>query len=205
MSVFSFSFAAQVAHDLYLQTGCLTSRARAQRQEFPAARTCSPFQKAASLAYCGPLNFMLRNKHTIQSQARALFLLLILLSGWVAVPVAAAMPKPVTCGMVCCEESGVCYCAHPQAENSQVHTTTPTAGAQTARTEITRKNVSCGEKCASLAASNLSFSVAYPVTPCLQPLPDGLVPLPTSEAPAIQSLLVSGDCAPRAPPVHKLV
>lgn len=143
---------------------------------------------------------MLRNKHFIPSQARALFLLLVLLSGWVAVPVAAAIPKPVTCGMVCCEESGVCYCTHSQEEHSQTQT-----AAQPAGSEITRRNVSCGEKCASLAASNLNFSVAHPVTPRIQPQPDGQVALPTGEALTIQSLLLSGDCAPRAPPIHKLV
>jgi len=46
----------------------------------------------------------------IWKQAPALILLLLFLSGWLIVPLTLAAPEPITCGMVCCEESGECCC-----------------------------------------------------------------------------------------------
>lgn len=127
----------------------------------------------------------------ILSRARAVFLLLLLVSGWGAVPLALAMPKPVTCGMICCEESGVCYCNHPHQE------TAPASGPQ-----LSRLSRGCAERCASVAAVSMQSSAACPSLLLLQHLTDSPAPLPERDAPATQHLLLGCDRSPRAPPVH---
>lgn len=136
---------------------------------------------------------MLRFNSNILSRARTLLLLLLLISGWGAVPVALALPDPVTCGMICCEDTGVCYCTHPQHE------------APSSETQLSRISRGCTERCASIAAISLKFSAARPALPLLQFVPDGLALLPESDAPAIQTRLLSCDRSPRAPPVSAAV
>ncbi|MBI1760990.1 MAG: hypothetical protein HYR56_06080 [Acidobacteria bacterium] len=133
---------------------------------------------------------MLRFNPNILSRVRALFLLLMLVSGWGAVPLALVMPEPVTCGMICCEDAGVCYCTHP-------HHAAPSS-----ETQISRSSRDCVERCASVAPVSIKFSAARPGSPLLQLLTGGLTPLPESDAPTIQTRLLTCDRAPRAPPVH---
>jgi hypothetical protein len=45
-----------------------------------------------------------------QLHLRALCAVVLFFASWVAIPVKLALPEPVTCGMKCCEDSGVCYC-----------------------------------------------------------------------------------------------
>lgn len=132
----------------------------------------------------------MRFNPNILSRARALFLLLLLISGWGAVPLALAVPDPVTCGMICCEDAGVCYCTHPQ------HT------ASNSETQISRISRGCSEHFTSVAATSIKFSATRPVTPLLQLVPDSPAPLPANDALAIHTLLLSCDRSPRAPPVH---
>jgi hypothetical protein len=53
-----------------------------------------------------------------QLHLRALCAVLLFIAGWVAIPVTLALPAPVTCGMKCCEESGVCYCSMRHSASS---------------------------------------------------------------------------------------
>jgi hypothetical protein len=133
---------------------------------------------------------MMRFNPNILSRVRALFLLLLLVSGWGTVPVALAVPDPVTCGMICCEDAGVCYCTHPQHE------------APSSETQLSRISRECAERCASVAAVSIKFSAARPGLPQLQLLPGSITALPESDAPTIQTLLLGCDRSPRAPPVH---
>jgi hypothetical protein len=62
----------------------------------------------------------------IWKQAPAIALLLLMVGGWLAVPVSLLVPEPITCGMMCCEESGECCCfisrqehQHEASQNNQ--------------------------------------------------------------------------------------
>jgi hypothetical protein len=52
----------------------------------------------------------MRTLRHIKKQAPAIVLLLLFVSGWLTIPVLLTVPEPITCGMVCCEESGECCC-----------------------------------------------------------------------------------------------
>jgi hypothetical protein len=53
-----------------------------------------------------------------QFHLRALGAALLFFAGWVAIPVKLTLPQPVTCGMECCEKSGVCYCSMRHSASS---------------------------------------------------------------------------------------
>jgi hypothetical protein len=53
-----------------------------------------------------------------QFHLRALSAVLLFFAGWVAIPVKLMLPSPVTCGMECCEKSGVCYCSMRHSASS---------------------------------------------------------------------------------------
>jgi hypothetical protein len=53
-----------------------------------------------------------------QLHLRALCAALFFFAAWIAIPVKLALPEPVTCGMKCCEESGVCYCSMRHSASS---------------------------------------------------------------------------------------
>lgn len=64
----------------------------------------------------------MRTARHILKQFPAIALLLLFVSGWLAAPLSLALPEPITCGMVCCEESGECCCflsrqAHQHSES----------------------------------------------------------------------------------------
>jgi hypothetical protein len=48
----------------------------------------------------------------------ALGAVLLFFAAWAATPVKLALPQPVTCGMECCEKSGVCYCSMRHSASS---------------------------------------------------------------------------------------
>jgi hypothetical protein len=53
-----------------------------------------------------------------QLHLRALSAALLFLAGWAAIPAKLTLPQPVTCGMECCEKSGVCYCSMRHSASS---------------------------------------------------------------------------------------
>jgi hypothetical protein len=53
-----------------------------------------------------------------QLHLHALSGVLLFFAGWAAIPVKLTLPQPVTCGMECCEKSGVCYCSMRHSASS---------------------------------------------------------------------------------------
>src|SRR5438876_2149581 len=83
--------------------------------------------------------------------------LLIFFSGWLAVPVAFALPEPVECGMQCCIMSGHCCCfASRQAARHEGHA----HGQQSEQEPIfDRVSQSCQPGCATLPSSSVDLSL----------------------------------------------
>jgi hypothetical protein len=87
---------------------------------------------------------------------RAALAMLLLLAGAIAPAARLWMPEPVTCGMACCEASGVCYCQHKQAGESE----TTDADANTAKLTAVIISSSCPSQCAKLPAGFQKHSIA---------------------------------------------
>lgn len=134
--------------------------------------------------------------HYMRKHGSALALLLILLGGWLSVPVSWAMPEPVTCGMVCCEESGECCCflsrqAHQHEDDDSDQEETLLAfrkgcSSDCAALSISRNVVQDLKPLASLWRWNGKARDSMPVQQTIYPL--RLVPYRRA--------------APRAPPFH---
>ncbi|HEU0186231.1 MAG TPA: hypothetical protein VFS27_13000 [Blastocatellia bacterium] len=85
--------------------------------------------------------------------ALAAFLLLV---GAIAPAARLLAPEPVTCGMACCEASGVCYCRHNHAGESEA----TGAGIDTAKLTAVVISSSCPAQCAKLPAGFQKHSIA---------------------------------------------
>lgn len=90
---------------------------------------------------------------------RATLLLCVLLFGAVAPAVKLVLPQTVTCGMACCEASGVCYCEHSPADEPSVADETAATPAQAKLAELTLQP-GCPPRCAQLPGKVQSFSFA---------------------------------------------
>jgi hypothetical protein len=70
------------------------------------------------------------------------------------------LPDPVTCGMACCEASGVCYCQHHHTGESEATVAAARAGAHTAKLDKVGVSRSCPAQCAQLPAGFQKHSIA---------------------------------------------
>jgi hypothetical protein len=87
---------------------------------------------------------------------RAAMAILLLLFGAIAPAARLWAPEPVTCGMACCEASGVCYCQHNHAGESEA------AGVNDNAAKLTAAVISrtCPAQCAKLPAGFQKHSIA---------------------------------------------
>jgi hypothetical protein len=83
---------------------------------------------------------------------RAALVMLMLLFGAIAPSARMWLPEPVTCGMVCCEESGVCYCQTHHTGHSEATGESEPAGSQVAKLNKVSIGRSCPAQCAQLPA-----------------------------------------------------
>jgi hypothetical protein len=81
-----------------------------------------------------------------------LFALLVLLINSVAPVVKLMSPAPVTCGMACCEASGVCYCEAHHPGRSEATGASAHADIQADKLAAAIISPSCPAKCAQLPA-----------------------------------------------------
>jgi hypothetical protein len=84
----------------------------------------------------------------------------MLLLGAIAPSARMWLPEPVTCGMVCCEESGVCYCQTHHTGHSDATGESEPAGAQVAKLNGGSIDRSCPAQCAQLPAGFQKHSIA---------------------------------------------
>ncbi|HEY8459627.1 MAG TPA: hypothetical protein VIM99_04560 [Blastocatellia bacterium] len=96
----------------------------------------------------------LRSQSGIRLRAAlAAFLLLV---GAIAPAARLWLPEPVTCGMACCEASGVCYCQHQHAGEAGASG----ADADTAKITAVVIGSSCPAQCAKLPSGFQKHSIA---------------------------------------------
>jgi hypothetical protein len=123
--------------------------------------------------------------------------MLLLLVGAIAPAARLWAPEPVTCGMACCEESGVCYCRHKHAGESE------TAGADTDTAKLTAVIISssCQSQCAKLPAGFQKHSIARAHPPRLA-FVSGATRRLFIHTPFLACDTLTAEAhAPRAPPV----
>lgn len=132
--------------------------------------------------------------HYMRKHGAALALLLILLGGWLAVPVSWAMPEPITCGMVCCEESGECCCFLAR----QAHQHEDGDGEDDARLLAFRK--SCPSDCATPSVSRNVVQDVKPLASLLRWDWNARDELPVLQTIYPLRLVQYRRAAPRAPP-----
>jgi hypothetical protein len=83
---------------------------------------------------------------------RAALALLLLLFGAIAPAARLWLPEPVSCGMACCEASGVCYCQHHHRDEAEATGAAAHADAQADKLAAAIISPSCPAKCAQLPA-----------------------------------------------------
>jgi hypothetical protein len=130
---------------------------------------------------------------------RAALATFLLLFGAIASTARLWLPEPVTCGMACCEASGVCYC--------KAHTGESTATGAAAHTDAHADNLnatsisrSCPALCAQLPAGFQRHSIARAHPPRFAPVArvarGSFVHTPY----LVRDTLTAEAHAPRAPP-----
>lgn len=140
-------------------------------------------------------SFSMRVIRHIWKQLPAILLLLVFVSGWLTVPVSLLAPEPITCGMVCCEESGECCCfisrqAH-QHEDGDEHD----------EAYLVAFQKSCSSDCATPPSFSNFASQQKTSTSPLRIEALAQHPLPPHQLPQPQRSDLSRKSAPRAPPV----
>jgi hypothetical protein len=75
------------------------------------------------------------------------------------------LPEPVTCGMACCEASGVCYCQHHHTGESEAAGAAARPDANAAKLTAAVISRSCPAQCAQLPAGFQKHSIARAQAP----------------------------------------
>jgi hypothetical protein len=130
---------------------------------------------------------------------------LMLLFGAIAPTARLWVPEPVTCGMACCEKSGVCYCRqHHHTGESDTTGEAARAAAHLSRLDEVSVGSSCPTRCAQLPAGFQKQSIARTQQPRLA-FVAGSTCRPFIHIPywARDALVVEAH-APRAPPITLL-
>jgi hypothetical protein len=91
--------------------------------------------------------------------------MLLLLFGAIAPAARLWLPEPVSCGMACCEASGVCYCQHHHTGASEAPGAAARADANAAKLTASIISRSCPAQCAQLPAGFQKHSIARAQTP----------------------------------------
>jgi hypothetical protein len=132
---------------------------------------------------------------------RAALAMLLLLVGAIAPSARLWLPEPVTCGMACCEASGVCYCQKRHKGESGATGAAALADVHAARRNAAGISASCPAKCAQLPAgfqTRISIAKAR-ISECV--LYINLTQLLYARAPRFaRNALPDASSAPRAPP-----
>jgi hypothetical protein len=128
---------------------------------------------------------------------RAALAMLLLLVGAIAPAARLWAPEPVTCGMACCEASGVCYCRHNHAGEAEA------AGADTGTAKLTAVVISssCPAQCAKLPAGFQKHSIARAHPPRFAFVASATRQLFIHTPFLARDTLTAEAHAPRAPPV----
>jgi hypothetical protein len=131
--------------------------------------------------------------------------MLLPLFGAIAPTARLWLPEPVTCGMACCEASGVCYCSHNHTGESEANDVAAGANTDSAKITLNIISPSCPAQCAQLPngfQKKLSIARAR-ISECV--LSISLSRLLYASAPRFaRDALLDASSAPRAPPATLL-
>jgi hypothetical protein len=124
----------------------------------------------------------------------------MLLFGAIAPSARMWLPEPVTCGLVCCEESGVCYCQTHHTGHSDATGASEPVGIHIAKLNEIRIGRSCPAQCAQLPAGFRKHSIVR-AQPLRLVFVAGVARRPFNHTPLLaRSTLTVKAHAPRAPP-----
>lgn len=101
---------------------------------------------------------MTLNRNTIGSTLRVSLALCVLLFGCLTEPVKWLVAQPVTCGMACCEASGVCYCQMEHADEPEI--SGDAVSTDSVRFDTASIDSSCPVRCAQVPAGFQKHSPA---------------------------------------------
>ena len=92
---------------------------------------------------------------------RALGVLILLLTSVFAPSIKSFLPEPVSCGMACCEASGVCFCqGHQMMEDGDADETAVQSDTRTVSSGNASISQSCPTQCAQVPAGFQKHSIA---------------------------------------------
>jgi hypothetical protein len=103
---------------------------------------------------------MIRVRSQTGFRLKAALAILLPLFGAIAPTARLWLPEPVTCGMACCEASGVCYCQHHHTGESEATGAAARADANDAKLTAIVISRSCPAQCAQLPAGFQKHSIA---------------------------------------------
>jgi hypothetical protein len=127
--------------------------------------------------------------------------MLLPLFGAIAPTARLWLPEPVTCGMACCETSGVCYCRNHHTGESEAAGTAARAGAHTAKMDTVGISHSCPAQCAQLPAGFQKHSIARTQPPRFASIAGANHRLFIHRPYLARDNLTAEAHSPRAPPV----
>jgi len=131
---------------------------------------------------------------------RALGMLILLLTSVFAPSIKTFFPETVSCGMACCEASGVCYCQSQHTDDGDADQTAAQADTRTASSGEAGIRQSCPTRCAQIPAGFQKHSIANVNPPPLIFAVNMARRLFNREPHLALSTLIAESHSPRAPP-----
>ena len=133
---------------------------------------------------------------------RALGVLILLLTSVLTPSIKSFLPEPVTCGMACCETSGVCYCqSHHTDDGDETPQTAVQSDTRTASSSKASIGQSCPTQCAQVPAGFQKQSIAKATAPRITFVVSETRLLFISAPHFARDALVAEAHSPRAPPI----
>lgn len=131
---------------------------------------------------------------------RALGVLMLLLTSVLTPSIKSFLPEPVSCGMACCEASGVCYCQSQHTDDGDAGKTIAQSDLRTASSNKASIGQSCPTPCAQVPAGFQKHSIANVNPPALVCAVKMARRLFNREPHLALSTLIAESHSPRAPP-----
>lgn len=131
---------------------------------------------------------------------RALGALILLLTSIFTPSIKSFLPEPVSCGMACCEASGVCYCQSHHTDEGDEDETATQSDTRTASSYKASISQSCPAQCAQVPAGFQKHSIAKAAAPRITFVINTTRQLFISVPHFARDALVAEANSPRAPP-----
>jgi hypothetical protein len=143
---------------------------------------------------------MIQHRSQTGFRLRAALAMLMLLFGAIAPSARMWLPEPVTCGMVCCEKRGACYCQTHHTGHSEATGESEPVGTLVAKLHEVSIGRSCPTQCAQLPAGFQKDSITR-AQPLRLAFVAGVARRPFNHTPFLARYTLMAEAhAPRAPP-----